>query len=314
MEPINASLKKWMKENKSFSEQYAKLKEMIYHDERIKAFLKEHPDLPDKVIDRNLNKMYEFITQSHNCNNCTSVSNCKNILPGYYPVLYVQNNDINLTYQKCKNLLAEEALKSQVNLVDSLYIPKEILQASMGGIHQTIERSKVIHELASIIEKVKQGDMPTKGMYLYGPFGVGKTYILGAIANRFKDFNISSVLIYMPEFVRKMRDAINDDTLNDKMNYFKTAEVLMLDDIGAETQSAWFRDEVLGAILQYRMMEGLPVFFTSNYSIAELEKKLAETTKGGTETVKAGRITERIKKLSKEIHLSGVNYREMETE
>src|SRR5699024_12021798 len=76
------------------------------------------------------------------------------------------------------------------------------------------------------------------------------------------------------------------------------ADVLMLDDIGAETQSAWFRDDILGSILQYRMMEQLPVFFTSNYTMDQLETILSTTSKGGIEEVKAGRIMERIKQVS----------------
>ncbi|WP_368652298.1 primosomal protein DnaI [Ornithinibacillus sp. 4-3] len=309
MEPINTSLKKWMRENKNFAEQYEKLKQLVFNNPHIQTFLAEHPELSDKVIQRNMNKLYEYMSQTHNCEACSSLGTCKNILSGYYPVLYVQNNDIHLTYQKCQNKIADEQLKSQQQLVDSLAIPKEVLHAKMENIYQTPERLKVIPELVAFIEKAKTGTLPEKGMYLYGPFGVGKTYILGVIANRLKDLHYSSRLIYMPEFVREMREAINNDTLNAKINYYKTADALMLDDIGAETQSAWFRDEILGSILQYRMMEGLPVFFTSNYSVKELEKKLAETSRGGTETVKAGRIIERIKKVSKEIHLLGDNYR-----
>lgn len=45
-----------------------------------------------------------------------------------------------------------------------------------------------------------------------------------------------------------------------KSTDLKMQTVLILDDIGAEFLSSWFRDEILGAILQYRMMERLPVF------------------------------------------------------
>src|SRR5699024_2450390 len=116
-------------------------------------------------------------------------------------------------------------------------------------------------------------------------------------ANELQDLNISSTLIYMPEFVREIQASIEDNTVQDKINVFKQAEVLMLDDIGAENLSAWFRDEVLGSILQYRMMENMPVFFTSNYTMEQLEEVLAKTTRGNVEKVKAGRIMERIKQV-----------------
>src|SRR5699024_4393739 len=87
----------------------------------------------------------------------------------------------------------------------------------------------------------------------------------------------------------------------EKIDAFKNADVLMLDDIGAETFSAWFRDEVLGSILQYRMMERLPMFFTSNYTMEQLEEILASSTKGTVEKVKERRIMERIHQVSTEV-------------
>jgi len=50
---------------------------------------------------------------------------------------------------------------------------------------------------------------------------------------------------------------------------------LILDDIGAESISEWVRDEVLGAILQYRMSENLPTCYTSNFDYELLEQYLA---------------------------------------
>src|SRR5699024_6495269 len=153
-------------------------------------------------------------------------------------------------------------------------------------------------------------ELTARGISFHGPLGVGKTYLLGALANALKDYHISSMLIYMPEFVREMKSSIKDGSINEKINYVKTTDVLILDDIGAETQSAWFRDEILISILQYRMMEKQPVFFTSNYSLKQLEEQLSITNRGGSETVKAGRIIERIKQVSKEVKLSGENRRD----
>ena len=57
------------------------------------------------------------------------------------------------------------------------------------------------------------------------------------------------------------------------------------------------RDEVLSVILQYRMDNNLTTFFTSNYTIDELDKVLSETSKGIDE-IKSRRIIERIKYLT----------------
>ena len=53
----------------------------------------------------------------------------------------------------------------------------------------------------------------------------------------------------------------------------------MLDDLGAETMTAWTRDEILGTIFHYRMAEQLPTFITSNFNYEELEHHLAQSQK-----------------------------------
>ena len=66
---------------------------------------------------------------------------------------------------------------------------------------------------------------------------------------------------------------------------------------------------MLQTILQYRMEEKLPTFFTSNLTLEELESHLA-ITKSSDNKVKAGRIIQRIKFLSKEITMISANRRE----
>ena len=73
--------------------------------------------------------------------------------------------------------------------------------------------------------------------------------------------------------------------------------------------SGWLRDDVLGVILEYRMQEELPTFFTSNKTQAELEEHLAYSTNSVVEPLKAKRIMERVRYLSKEMAVSGKNWR-----
>lgn len=309
MEPIQSALKKWMRDKESFKANYLKIRKEVLEDPDVKDFLSRHPELPKKEIEKSLMKLYEYKTQSKQCDTCQSLDKCVNMIKGYSPVLNVDNNEIHLSYEKCYMLIDYEKERKRQKLIQSLYMPKDILHASFDSIDYGVDRSKAVRQMIRFVDQAKK-DLPAKGLFLTGPFGVGKTYFLGAIANRLKEYNISSMLIYMPEFVREMKGSIKDDSLNRKIDYFKKADVLMLDDIGAETQSAWFRDEILGSILQYRMMERLPVFFTSNYTLVQLKEHLAVTNRGEYEKVKSRRIIERIQQVSTEIVISGENRRE----
>jgi len=312
MESIQSTLGKWLRSNENFQEQYEKLTKTVLGNPLIQEFLKDHPNITGDDIERNLSTLYEFHTQSIQCDKCNCFETCKNIVQGYSPVLTVENNDIHLAYEKCKRRLAWEKSEEKNKLIESLYMPKEILRATIGNIQFSPGRSKAIKAMTDFLDEVANNtnELPKQGIFFSGPFGIGKTYFLGAIANKLKEYNISTTLIYMPEFLREIRDSIRDDSINEKVNHFKQADVLMLDDIGAETQSAWFRDEILGSILQFRMMEELPVFFTSNYTMEQLEHQLAKTTRGDVEQVKAGRIMERIKQVSQEVEMTGPNRRE----
>ena len=116
-------------------------------------------------------------------------------------------------------------------------------------------------------------------------------------------------IIYYPEFLRSLKEAFNDnDEYKRKFNYIKKVDMLLLDDIGAETVTEWCRDEVLGTILQYRMEEKLPTFFTSNLTVDELEQHLA-VTKAEVDILKARRIIQRIRQLTNEITMVSVNLR-----
>ena len=146
-----------------------------------------------------------------------------------------------------------------------------------------------------------------KGLYLSGSFGSGKTYLIAALFNELAKKNISSALVYYPELLRSLKSSFGSD-YEERFDFIKTVPLLLLDDIGAENTTAWSRDEVLGPILQYRMEEELPTFFTSNLSLKELENALSITS-NGSEKVKAKRIIERIKQLTVPLELISKNRR-----
>ncbi|WP_347836535.1 primosomal protein DnaI [Gracilibacillus sp. JCM 18860] len=303
MEPIQSSLKKWMKSNKEFQTTFRDIKAQVLQDEGIQALLSDHLEFEESDIDRHLIKLYEYKEASKDCKDCPNLAGCKNIIKGYTPHLELNDQDISIRYEKCSYKIQDELQKEKESLVQSLYMPKQIKEATLAQLDTTsYERKDIGKEIIEFVKHYSQ-DSFRKGLYIYGPFGTGKSFILGVLSNELKKKRINTAMIYMPEFVREMKASIQNDSLQSKIEHFKKVDVLMFDDIGAESISPWFRDEVLGAILQYRMMEELPVFFTSNYDLDQLEAHLATSNRGDVETIKAGRIIERIKQLSKPIEL-----------
>ena len=131
--------------------------------------------------------------------------------------------------------------------------------------------------------------------------------MVAALLNEMARKKVCCALVYYPEFLRSLKSSFQTD-YNERFNFIKTSPILLLDDIGAENESNWSRDEVLGPILQYRMQNHLPTFFTSNLTLEELETALSITS-SGVDKVKARRIIERIKQLTIPMELIGKNRR-----
>lgn len=144
--------------------------------------------------------------------------------------------------------------------ITAIHMPKDVLNAKISNIHLDNKgRIDIVRQANKVCIDITKGN-DTKGMYIHGPFGTGKSFILGAIANELKERYIYTTLLYFPEFIRELKNGFKDGTYNERLNRVKNTPVLMLDDIGAEDLTPWVRDEVLGPILNHRMMNNMPTF------------------------------------------------------
>ncbi|WP_096436039.1 primosomal protein DnaI [Alteribacter populi] len=310
MEPIGESIKKLSGGN--FEKRLEALMQEVLQDERIQKFLARNPGLASAQIERQLNDLFQFKKEWEHCDSCPGLENCPNLMNGFQPELKMYRDDIHISYHPCPLKRKADERKRQASFIKSLYIPKEIVAVTFKDIDPDNEsRVDAIEKALKFSHGVVPGE-DGKGLYITGKFGVGKTYLMGAVSNALAERKIESMIIYTPDFFRELKQGIADGSYQDKLETVKRVPVLILDDIGAETMSAWVRDEILGALLQYRMMEKLPTIFTSNYDLEDLEAHLTYTQKGGVENIeelKAKRIMERIRHLNEEVYMDGVNRR-----
>lgn len=307
MEKINETLKRFAG-NGNFQRKYQEMREQILNDPDVLSFLYEHQDeITSQMIEKSLMKLYEYANQSKQCQKCLGLDRCVNLMQGYSPELVISRESIEVHYGKCQRKVQDEEKRRNEKLIKSMYVPKDILHASFEQMEMD-ERTAVMDKALDFVLNYKQG-LTTKGLYFHGEFGVGKSYILGALANELAKNKISSMIVYVPELFRELKSSIGDSTLNEKLEAIKREQVLMLDDIGAESMSSWVRDELLGPILQFRMLENSPTFFTSNFNFQELEHHLTYSQRGEEEKLKARRIMERIKYLAEPVLVEGRNRR-----
>ena len=278
----------------------------IFEDEEVKAFLEQHKEeLTPEAIRKGMSALLEFRMERDARKNHKEVK-----APGLEPCLEVHNGFILVNYKRTEEAIRQERERKRRRLIHSINMPKNIAEARFSDTALTPERQDVIGELLKFINSYKPNSTEyQKGLYLAGPFGVGKTYMMGALANELSENGIETTLVNVPTYSAEIKQAIATNTVEAKLVSIKNTPILVLDDIGAEMNSAWFRDEVLMVILQHRMLQELPTFFTSNFTIDQLEAHFAHSNKGDQELLKAKRLIERIRFLAKEYFVDGQNHR-----
>lgn len=264
-----------------------------------------------EILKKYTTLLEESSIEYFNCKNCSGLASCKNKVVGYAKLPKLNGETLEFSYKPCKyknKFDKEEMIHSNTKLFN---VPKEIKEASIKKIYKTDKnRYKTILWLTEFIKNYKK-NIHQKGLYLCGNFGCGKTYLIAAIFNELGKEGIKSAIVFWPEFLNSLKASFNSEVRSEfknKYNYVKKVPLLLIDDLGAEAVTPWSRDEILCPLLQYRMDEKLPTFFTSNLDLKSLENHLAITSKGD-EIIKAGRIISRIKQLTEYQEMISKNLR-----
>jgi primosomal protein dnaI len=269
-------------------------------DSEVQAFIKQN-QVPKEVVLSSLNNIFQFHQQKE------AAKTGSNPIPGYLPKLILHGSTIDLAYaptkEKSKELVRQKASR-HLELID---IPKRYRNVTSKDIIANEDRKAAIIAINNFLMEI-QGHEYKQGLYLQGDFGVGKTYLLAWLARALAEMGKKVIFLHTPSFFANLSTHIKEQNLDEEINRISQADILILDDIGAESLSQWSRDDVLGAILQYRMDNLLPTFFSSNLSFDDLEKHFEET-RNNIEPVKAKRLMQRIKFLGKEVDVGGKNLR-----
>lgn len=303
MENFNNMSKKVYK-NKSINYKTVKVNFMEALNDPSFVKLVNSLDASEEVLMKYTTKLESSVCELKNCKGCKGLGHCKNKITGYLNYPSVQNEGLVFNYIPCKYEKENEKNKTKVTYFE---VPKFIYEAKMSDIIVEKERLDLIKYLKKFIDNFYT-DKKEKGLYLCGSFGSGKSYILSAVINEISKGGAKAVIVYYPNLLSNLKASFNSEDYDIKLESIMKSDILLIDDIGAENNTSWSRDEVLGTILQYRMDNKLTTFFTSNLNLDELESHL-KITNNSSDSVKSRRIIERIKWLTNYMELISENKR-----
>jgi len=146
---------------------------------------------------------------------------------------------------------------------------------------------------AKLLAEKFVGEFPgnsEKGLMLMGPSGVGKTHLAVACLKELIRRGHQGLFCDYRELLKDIQASYNPGSESTELRILepiRTAEILVVDDLGASKPSAWVLDTI-GLVLNARYNARLTTLITTNYlDTAKPDGKPARTPQG--ETMKAVR-------------------------
>jgi len=151
------------------------------------------------------------------------------------------------------------------------------------------------------------------GLLFTGPPGVGKTHLaVATLRELIATYRVRGRFVDFTSLVQDLQSAIDPDaprSRNQLLEPVENAEVLVVDELGAQTLRPWAAD-ILYDLINRRYARRLPTLFTTNYRLDDAsptlegltaDRAIAELEGGGRDAAARGRSSEIVPALSRRI-------------
>jgi len=268
-------------------------------------------NLDDEIVKRYPFRFKIWLESLSKCIKCKGLSECKQDSIGeYFDLKY--DGILDLQVEKCEYSLNEYSKTKHLKYFRYNDLPTNLQTISLLSAITDDYTTDYINSYNNIVKWYTNKDY-SKGLYIYGDVGVGKSYLAACVANEFAKQKKYVSYIHIPTFVNNIRNLMINDSNEYKyvINQIKNSYFVVFDDIGAEALTSFNRDEILMPLLDYRMNNNMLTMFTSNEDFNSLHDHFENDNKSVNkiETLKADRIMERIKSLANLLNLEGLNRR-----
>ena len=291
----------------ALSEDQKKIKEalvaQLMKNGHVLTWLKQH-ELDEAFVYDHSGKLADWTAVMEKCDNCKGLDFCRQPKRGERIDLYLDGMLMNQVshctyYKEQQQAYAHRRFYKQMDMLEH-YLLVDIKAIDLKS--ESPEYKAAYQKIVKVLKDKNQ----TKGVYLWGKPGAGKSWLAAAMCNYYAQKEKSVAFVNVPKLMADLKLLFHEpDIMEAKLRSIRNTEVVVFDDIGGESVTAWSRDDILLPLMDARMEKRRLTIFTSNYSMEELKQRLCASASKSSEPVAAERLLERIRALSCEIFIKG---------
>ncbi|MPL58633.1 Primosomal protein DnaI [bioreactor metagenome] len=233
--------------------------------------LPELNDVPQETLQEYIHEVTNVYENRLMCKQCTKqgaeITQC-----GRCQVVY-EDGRLRFPMSNCHKLRKYQHLQRAERLLEISRIGERFKNRRFDTFRVNVDNRRAYEKCLHYANKFKGGT--GKGLLLAGDCGTGKTHLAVAILHALIEKEIPGIFVTVPELLQKLRDSYNKTaavTSADIINLVKTAEILVLDDLGAERPNEW-TEEQFYVVINARYENELPTIITTNHKNIQVLKE-----------------------------------------
>lgn len=232
--------------------------------------------IPDEVINNDITKVYDFVSDLNYCKNCPGVKKCAKTNPLLCTNLVYTYGILERQLVPCKKIIARIKYERLFEVRD---FPEEWLDIS---IKQDVNISK---QRKAAVLKYNEGMKTGKNtwIYLVGRKNSGRSYLAAAmVVDAAKKEKGPICFLDSSLRIRELNDMSlkRKEEFQETLDHYSNVPILVFDDFGNEYKTDFIRDAIIFQIISNRASKKLLTIFTSDFTIEEI-KELYSTSKAG---------------------------------
>jgi len=229
-----------------------------------------------KEVRDNIGKLADYQEDFNVCKNCPGFDKCPKNPIHISSYVYKDGSYITTRSEPCKKFMEKMAIDAKYIASD---FPEEWKASVIKNIDLSENRRPLIKEFISIANGQSK-----RWLFVKGNRKVGKSYLLVTFANEFIALGHGQVAVINAS---KQFKGLADIAYSEKDNFKKTIDLLsnvpllVIDDFGQEYKNEFIRDQIVIPVLNERSHNDKPTFFSSEFTINEIQKLYSVGKNGG---------------------------------